>query len=132
MRLAGEDSGRGTFTQRHAVLINPSNAEEYNPLDVLARSQGPGKFLVYNSALTEYAGMGFEYGYSVGNPDAVVAWEAQFGDFANGAQTIIDEYVSSGEAKWGQTYCRTATKAWGLTTPPRALSATCSFVPKVP
>lgn len=103
VRLAGEDSRRGTFTQRHAVLINPSNAEEYNPLDVLARSQGPGKFLVYNSALTEYAGMGFEYGYSVGNPDAVVAWEAQFGDFANGAQTIIDEYVSSGEAKWGQT-----------------------------
>ena len=68
MRLAGEDSRRGTFTQRHAVLINPSNAEEYNPLDALARSQGPGKFLVYNSALTEYAGMGFEYGYSVGNP----------------------------------------------------------------
>ena len=103
VRLAGEDSRRGTFTQRHAVLINPSNAEEYNPLDALARSQGPGKFLAYNSALTEYAGMGFEYGYSVGNPDAVVAWEAQFGDFANGAQTIIDEYVSSGEAKWGQT-----------------------------
>ena len=103
VRLAGEDSRRGTFTQRHAVLIDPNNAEEYNPLDALARSQGPGKFLAYNSALTEYAGMGFEYGYSVGNPDAVVAWEAQFGDFANGAQTIIDEYVSSGEAKWGQT-----------------------------
>src|SRR5699024_4036611 len=74
-----------------------------NPLNELAQAKGEGKFLVYNSALTEYAGMGFEYGYSVGNQDAVVAWEAQFGDFANGAQTIIDEYISSGEAKWGQT-----------------------------
>ncbi|MEZ2189477.1 multifunctional oxoglutarate decarboxylase/oxoglutarate dehydrogenase thiamine pyrophosphate-binding subunit/dihydrolipoyllysine-residue succinyltransferase subunit [Corynebacterium sp. CCM 9204] len=103
VRLAGEDSRRGTFTQRHAVLIDPKTSEDYNPLNALAQSKGNGKFLVYNSALTEYAGMGFEYGYSVGNPDAVVAWEAQFGDFANGAQTIIDEYVSSGEAKWGQT-----------------------------
>lgn len=103
VRLAGEDSRRGTFTQRHAVMIDPNTAAEFNPIDELARSKGEGKFLVYNSALTEYAGMGFEYGYSVGNPDAVVAWEAQFGDFANGAQTIIDEYVCSGEAKWGQT-----------------------------
>lgn len=103
VRLAGEDSRRGTFTQRHAVVFDPETGEEYNGLHELAQSKGDGKFLVYNSALTEYAGMGFEYGYSVGNPDAVVAWEAQFGDFANGAQTIIDEYVSSGEAKWGQT-----------------------------
>ena len=102
VRLAGEDSRRGTFTQRHAVMVDPRTANEYNPVDDLARSKGEGKFLVYNSALTEYAGMGFEYGYSVGNQDAVVAWEAQFGDFANGAQTIIDEYVVSGEAKWGQ------------------------------
>nr|WP_282441077.1 multifunctional oxoglutarate decarboxylase/oxoglutarate dehydrogenase thiamine pyrophosphate-binding subunit/dihydrolipoyllysine-residue succinyltransferase subunit [Corynebacterium antarcticum] len=103
VRLAGEDSRRGTFTQRHAVLVDPKTSDDFNPLNELAQSKGDGKFLVYNSALTEYAGMGFEYGYSVGNPDAVVAWEAQFGDFANGAQTIIDEYVSSGEAKWGQT-----------------------------
>lgn len=103
VRLAGEDSRRGTFTQRHAVVFDPETGAEYNGLHELAQSKGDGKFLVYNSALTEYAGMGFEYGYSVGNPDAVVAWEAQFGDFANGAQTIIDEYVSSGEAKWGQT-----------------------------
>nr|WP_152822320.1 MULTISPECIES: multifunctional oxoglutarate decarboxylase/oxoglutarate dehydrogenase thiamine pyrophosphate-binding subunit/dihydrolipoyllysine-residue succinyltransferase subunit [unclassified Corynebacterium] len=103
VRLAGEDSRRGTFTQRHAVLFDPHTGRESNPLAELAASKGRGgRFLVYNSALTEYAGMGFEYGYSVGNPDAVVAWEAQFGDFANGAQTIIDEYVSSGEAKWGQ------------------------------
>ncbi|WP_306428410.1 MULTISPECIES: multifunctional oxoglutarate decarboxylase/oxoglutarate dehydrogenase thiamine pyrophosphate-binding subunit/dihydrolipoyllysine-residue succinyltransferase subunit [unclassified Corynebacterium] len=101
VRLAGEDSRRGTFTQRHAVVYDPNTGEEFNGLHELAKRNG-GKFLVYNSALTEFAGMGFEYGYSVGNPDAVVAWEAQFGDFANGAQTIIDEYVSSGEAKWGQ------------------------------
>ena len=72
-------------------------------MHAIATSKGNGgKFMVYNSALTEFAGMGFEYGYTVGNPDALVAWEAQFGDFANGAQTIIDEYISSGEAKWGQ------------------------------
>ncbi|QGU04288.1 multifunctional oxoglutarate decarboxylase/oxoglutarate dehydrogenase thiamine pyrophosphate-binding subunit/dihydrolipoyllysine-residue succinyltransferase subunit [Corynebacterium comes] len=103
VRLAGEDSRRGTFTQRHAVPVDPRTGQEYNPLHELAQSKGEGKFMVYNSALTEYAGMGFEYGYTVGNQDAVVAWEAQFGDFANGAQTIIDEYVSSGEAKWGET-----------------------------
>ncbi|MCQ9677846.1 multifunctional oxoglutarate decarboxylase/oxoglutarate dehydrogenase thiamine pyrophosphate-binding subunit/dihydrolipoyllysine-residue succinyltransferase subunit [Corynebacterium sp. BF-R-2] len=103
VRVAGEDSRRGTFTQRHAVAFDPNSGEEYNPVARLAESKGNGgKFMVYNSALTEYAGMGFEYGYTVGNPDAVVAWEAQFGDFANGAQTIIDEYISSGEAKWGQ------------------------------
>ena len=103
VRLAGEDSRRGTFTQRHAVAFDPRTGEEYNPVGHLAEAKGNGgKFMVYNSALTEYAGMGFEYGYTVGNPDAVVAWEAQFGDFANGAQTIIDEYISSGEAKWGQ------------------------------
>ncbi|MDK8498524.1 multifunctional oxoglutarate decarboxylase/oxoglutarate dehydrogenase thiamine pyrophosphate-binding subunit/dihydrolipoyllysine-residue succinyltransferase subunit [Corynebacterium accolens] len=103
VRLAGEDSRRGTFTQRHAVTFDPRNSNEYNPLNSLAVSKdNGGKFMVYNSALTEFAGMGFEYGYTVGNPDALVAWEAQFGDFANGAQTIIDEYLSSGEAKWGQ------------------------------
>ena len=104
VRLAGEDSRRGTFTQRHAVAFDPRNGNEFNPLSVLAESKGNGgKFMVYNSALTEFAGMGFEYGYTLGNQDALVAWEAQFGDFANGAQTIIDEYISSGEAKWGQT-----------------------------
>ncbi|MDK8510671.1 multifunctional oxoglutarate decarboxylase/oxoglutarate dehydrogenase thiamine pyrophosphate-binding subunit/dihydrolipoyllysine-residue succinyltransferase subunit [Corynebacterium bovis] len=103
VRLSGEDSLRGTFTQRHAVLYDSEMSNHYNPLQALAEDSGRGgSFRAYNSALTEYAGMGFEYGYSVGNPDALVAWEAQFGDFANGAQTIIDEYVSSGEAKWGQ------------------------------
>ncbi|WP_394280884.1 multifunctional oxoglutarate decarboxylase/oxoglutarate dehydrogenase thiamine pyrophosphate-binding subunit/dihydrolipoyllysine-residue succinyltransferase subunit [Corynebacterium sp.] len=103
VRLAGEDSQRGTFTQRHAVLYDPNTGEGFNPLHQHAVGAGNGgKFLVYNSSLTEFAGMGFEYGYTVGNEDAVVAWEAQFGDFANGGQTIIDEYVSSGETKWGQ------------------------------
>ena len=103
VRLAGEDSQRGTFTQRHAVLYDPNDGTSYNPLDANADAQGNGgRFEVFNSALTEYAGMGFEYGYTLGNKDAVVAWEAQFGDFANGAQTIIDEYLSSSETKWGE------------------------------
>ena len=103
VRLAGEDSQRGTFTQRHAVLYDPETGESFNPLDHSAmESDNGGRFGVYNSALTEFAGLGFEYGYTVGNSDAVVAWEAQFGDFANGGQTIIDEYISSGETKWGQ------------------------------
>lgn len=103
VRIAGEDTRRGTFTQRHGIVFDPKTGEEANPLGELAEAKGNGgKVMIYNSALTEYAGMGFEYGYSVGNPDAFVAWEAQFGDFANGAQTIIDEYISSGEAKWGQ------------------------------
>ena len=103
VRLVGEDTLRGTFTQRHAILFDHTDHDRYSPLEELARESGKGGgFEAYNSALTEYAGMGFEYGYSVGNPDALVAWEAQFGDFANGAQTILDEYVSSGEAKWGQ------------------------------
>ena len=103
VRLAGEDSQRGTFTQRHAMLYNPDNGEGFSPLDHNAIESGNGgRFEVYNSALTEFAGLGFEYGYTIANHDAVVAWEAQFGDFANGAQTIIDEYISSGETKWGE------------------------------
>ena len=103
VRLIGEDSLRGTFTQRHAVLFDHEDLDSYNPLQTLAEEAGNGgSFRAYNSALTEFAAVGFEYGYTVGNPDAVVAWEAQFGDFINGAQTIVDEYISSGEAKWGQ------------------------------
>ena len=100
VRLAGQDSQRGTFTQRHAVVVDKTTSEPYSPLQNLEDAEG--RFEVWNSALTEYAGVGFEYGYSVGDPEALVLWEAQFGDFVNGAQTIIDEYISSGEAKWGQ------------------------------
>jgi 2-oxoglutarate decarboxylase len=100
VRLSGQDSRRGTFTQRHSVIIDRHNGKEYTPLQNLAPEQG--RFLVYDSALSEYAALGFEYGYSVANPDALVLWEAQFGDFVNGAQSVIDEYISSSEAKWGQ------------------------------
>ncbi|WP_243859252.1 multifunctional oxoglutarate decarboxylase/oxoglutarate dehydrogenase thiamine pyrophosphate-binding subunit/dihydrolipoyllysine-residue succinyltransferase subunit [Amycolatopsis arida] len=100
VRLSGQDSRRGTFTQRHSVLIDRKTGQEYSPLQHLAEHQG--RVMIYDSALSEYAAVGFEYGYSVANPESLVMWEAQFGDFVNGAQTIIDEYISSGEAKWGQ------------------------------
>ncbi|MPZ79134.1 MAG: multifunctional oxoglutarate decarboxylase/oxoglutarate dehydrogenase thiamine pyrophosphate-binding subunit/dihydrolipoyllysine-residue succinyltransferase subunit [Actinophytocola sp.] len=100
VRLAGQDTRRGTFVQRHAVIIDRKTGREYLPLQNLSDDQG--RFLVYDSALSEYAALGFEYGYSVANPDALVLWEAQFGDFVNGAQSVIDEYISSSEAKWGQ------------------------------
>ncbi len=100
VRLTGQDSRRGTFVQRHAVLIDKNNGEEWTPLNYLGGGQA--RFWVYDSLLSEYAAMGFEYGYSVERPDALVLWEAQFGDFANGAATIIDEFISSSEQKWGQ------------------------------
>ncbi|WP_239028436.1 multifunctional oxoglutarate decarboxylase/oxoglutarate dehydrogenase thiamine pyrophosphate-binding subunit/dihydrolipoyllysine-residue succinyltransferase subunit [Pseudonocardia acidicola] len=100
VRLSGQDSRRGTFVQRHSVIIDRKTGEEYYPLRNLA--EGQGRFMPYDSALSEFAAVGFEYGYSVANPDALVLWEAQFGDFVNGAQSIIDEFISSGEAKWGQ------------------------------
>jgi 2-oxoglutarate dehydrogenase E1 component len=100
VRLAGQDSRRGTFVQRHAVLIDKHTGDEWTPYLYLAKDQA--KFWVYDSLLSEYAAMGFEYGYSVERPDALVLWEAQFGDFADGAQTIVDEFISSSEQKWGQ------------------------------
>jgi len=100
IRLTGQDTRRGTFGQRHSVLIDRKTGVEHTPLQNLSADQS--KFLAYDSALSEFAALGFEYGYSVANPDALVLWEAQFGDFFNGAQSIIDEFISSGEAKWGQ------------------------------
>jgi 2-oxoglutarate decarboxylase len=100
VRLSGQDSRRGTFTQRHAAATDRVTGTEYVPLNHLADDQE--RFLAYDSALSEFAAVGFEYGYSVGNPNALVLWEAQFGDFVNGAQSVIDEFISSGEAKWGQ------------------------------
>ena len=99
VRLTGQDSRRGTFTQRHAVLIDRLDAEEWTPLLYIGNQ---ARFWVYDSLLSEFAAVGFEYGYSVERPDALVCWEAQFGDFANGAQTIIDEFISSSEQKWNQ------------------------------
>ncbi|GGR30393.1 multifunctional oxoglutarate decarboxylase/oxoglutarate dehydrogenase thiamine pyrophosphate-binding subunit/dihydrolipoyllysine-residue succinyltransferase subunit [Streptomyces griseomycini] len=101
VRLAGQDSQRGTFGQRHAVIIDRSTGEEYTPLQYLSEDQA--RLNVYNSLLSEYAAMGFEYGYSLARPDALVLWEAQFGDFVNGAQTVVDEFISSAEQKWAQT-----------------------------
>ncbi len=100
VRLTGQDSRRGTFTQRHATFHDNATGAEWTPLQYLTEDQA--KLLVYDSSLSEYAVMAFEYGYSVERPDALVLWEAQFGDFANGAQTVVDEFISSSEQKWGQ------------------------------
>ena len=100
VRFAGQDARRGTFVQRHSVFHDRVNGQEWLPL--LNLSENQARFWIYDSLLSEYAAMAFEYGYSVGNPDALVVWEAQFGDFANGAQTVIDEFISSSEQKWGQ------------------------------
>jgi 2-oxoglutarate dehydrogenase E1 component len=98
VRLSGQDSGRGTFSQRHAVLIDQQNEARYVPLANLA--PGQGGFEVHDSLLSEAAVLGFEYGFSLAEPQALVLWEAQFGDFANGAQVIIDQFIASGESKW--------------------------------
>ncbi|NHC24246.1 multifunctional oxoglutarate decarboxylase/oxoglutarate dehydrogenase thiamine pyrophosphate-binding subunit/dihydrolipoyllysine-residue succinyltransferase subunit [Nocardioides sp. IC4_145] len=100
VRLAGQDSRRGTFVQRFATIIDRTNADEWTPLSSLTEDQA--KFHVYDSLLSEYAALGFEYGYSVARPEALVLWEAQFGDFVNGAQIVIDEFITAGESKWNQ------------------------------
>lgn len=100
IRLAGQDARRGTFGHRHGVIVDKDTGWQYKPLKRCY--EGSAKLSIYDSLLSEYAAMGFEYGYAVARPDALVMWEGQFGDFANGAQTVIDEYISSGEQKWGQ------------------------------
>jgi 2-oxoglutarate dehydrogenase E1 component len=99
VRLAGQDSRRGTFSQRHAALIDFETGEAWTPLDAL---EADTRFWVFDSLLSEYAALGFEYGYSQANPDALVMWEAQFGDFINGAQIVIDQYIVAAEDKWDQ------------------------------
>jgi len=96
VRLSGEDVKRGTFSHRHAVLTLADSEEEYSPMYNL----GKEKFYIYNSLLSEYGVLGFEYGYALANPNALTIWEAQFGDFFNGAQTIVDQYIASAETKW--------------------------------
>jgi 2-oxoglutarate dehydrogenase E1 component len=96
VRLSGQDSGRGTFSQRHAVWVDQQTGAKYIPIDSIAG----GRFEVRDSPLSEFGVLGFEYGYSLADPKTLVCWEAQFGDFANGAQTIIDQFIASGEAKW--------------------------------
>jgi multifunctional 2-oxoglutarate metabolism enzyme len=100
VRLTGEDSRRGTFAQRHHVVVDRDTGREYVPLAHLTPDQA--RYSCHDSPLSEFAAMGFEYGYSVARPDALVVWEAQFGDFANGAQTVVDEFIAAGERRWGQ------------------------------
>ncbi len=98
VRMSGQDVKRGTFSHRHAVLVDENTNEQFNRLNQVAEGQQP--FRIYNSLLSEYGVLGFEYGYALANADALVVWEAQFGDFSNGAQTIIDQFIAAGEQKW--------------------------------
>jgi 2-oxoglutarate dehydrogenase E1 component len=104
VRLSGQDSTRGTFSQRHLGVVDVETGAEYIPLQHLAPTFAPTQapMYVYDSFLSEYAVMGFEFGYSIADPLALVMWEAQFGDFSNGAQIIIDQFIAASESKWGQ------------------------------
>lgn len=103
MRLSGQDVERGTFSHRHAVLHDQETFERYCVYDHLGADAAP--FTVANSSLSEFGTLGFETGYSLESPQQLVLWEAQFGDFVNGAQIIIDQFISAGENKWGRQVC---------------------------
>ena len=126
-------SVRGTFSQRHSVLIDQKTEERYTPLNHLGPARRTSR--CSNSPLSEEAVLGFEYGYSPAEPNTLTLWEAQFGDFANGAQVVIDQFISSGERKWLRMSglvccCRTATRARGRSIPRPGSSAICSSAPR--
>jgi multifunctional 2-oxoglutarate metabolism enzyme len=133
VRLTGQDSERGTFSQRHLVLHDAETDQRYTPLANLEEAQAP--FEVHNSPLSELAVLGFEYGFSVVAPRTLVLWEAQFGDFVNGAQVIIDQFIAAGRAKWGRSHASCmllphGTRDRALSIPAPASSASCSSLPR--
>src|SRR5690625_2019228 len=101
VRMSGQDVKRGTLSHRHSVLRDEQTDENHNYNRVSNLKDGQGQFRIFNSLLSESAALGFEYGYALANPNALAVWEAQFGDFANGAQSVIDLFIVSGEQKWG-------------------------------